>query len=101
MNEPSATRLILEQLLAQRGIGSFALFLTQQEGTMLPGDIEALSGFVLDDRERVFRFWLDWSTTDQRYTLNPFTRVYAPSTKFARDPDYQAARESLHLAPTT
>jgi len=92
----SETRGILRRLLAKRGIGRFALFLTQQEGKQLPGGIESLSGFVLTGAGEVYGFWLDWDGLEGEYVLDPWYRV-ADLSDLACDPEYHRARRELGL----
>jgi hypothetical protein len=84
-------------LLRARGIGPHALFLTQREGTVLPGGLESLSGFVLDGAGRVHGFWLAWDETTQALTLAPFHLVEDAAHAFADDDEYHAARRELGL----
>jgi hypothetical protein len=84
-------------LLRERGIGPYALFLTQREGTMLPGGLEAVSGFVLDGHGRVHGFWLAWDAARQALTLAPFYAVEDADVAFADDAEYLAARRVLGL----
>jgi hypothetical protein len=91
-------QLAVSQLLRERGIGRHALFLTQREGTILPGELEAVSGFVLDERGRVYGFWLGWDEARQALTLAPFYAVEEPETAFAADAEYQEARRALGRA---
>ena len=90
-------RRAIARLLSERGIERHALFLTQREGTVLPGGLEAVSGFVLDAHGAVHGFWLTWDDADQRCTLAPFYRVEDAEGAFAEDAEYQAARRSLGL----
>lgn len=94
---PSAERQAIARLLRQHGIGRHALFLTQREGTALPGGLEAVSGFVLDGHGRVFGFWLGWDAVRRTLTLDPFYSVEDVAA-FAEDAEYQAARRALGLA---
>ncbi|HEX9016432.1 MAG TPA: hypothetical protein VF960_10625 [Chloroflexota bacterium] len=87
---------IVARLLARRGIGRHALFLTQQEGKMLPGGVESLSGFVLTGGGEVYGFWLEWDDSAGEYTLDPWYLVEDPS-RFAGDPEYRRARRRLGL----
>lgn len=91
-------RRAITRLLRERGIGRHALFLTQREGTMLPGGHEAVSGFVLDERGRVHGYWLAWDEAGQTLTLTPFYLVEDAETTFAEDAEYRAARRALDLA---
>ena len=94
---PSRERRAIERLLKQRGIGRHALFLTQREGTTLPGGLEAVSGFVLDLHGRVHSFWLSWDEARQALALDPFRAVDDPAQAFVADEEYLAARRSLGL----
>jgi hypothetical protein len=85
------------RLLRERGIRRHALFLTQQEGTMLPSGLEAVSGFVLEPSGRVHGFWLAWDEIRQTETLAPFYRVEDAESAFAEDAEYLAARRALGL----
>jgi hypothetical protein len=95
--QPSRERQVIDRLLGERGIGLHALFLTQREGTTLPGGLESVSGFVLDERGRVHGFWLAWDDARQVLTLAPFYSVDDPHAAFAEDGEYQAARRALGL----
>jgi hypothetical protein len=95
---PSRERHAIDRLLGERGIGRHALFLTQREGVTLPGDLESVSGFVLDHQGRVHGFWLAWDDTRGRLTLAPFYPVDNPDAEFGEDAEYQAARRDLGLA---
>ena len=90
-------RRAIARLLRERGIGRHALFLTQREGTTLPGGLEALSGFVLDQQERVHGFWLAWDDDRRALTLTPFYSVEDAEATFMDDAEYQAARRALGL----
>jgi hypothetical protein len=92
---PSPERRAIDRLLAERGIGRYALFLTQREGISLPGGLEALSGFVLDEHRHVHGFWLAWDDDRQALTLDPFYPVRDPAREFANDAEYQAACRAL------
>src|SRR3954454_19443659 len=91
----SAEGQAIDLLLAERGAGRYALFLTQREGTILPVGLEAVSGFVLDDRGRVHGFWLAWDDARRALTLAPFRPAPDPAREFADDAEYQAARRAI------
>jgi len=93
----SVERQAIDRLLAERGVGRHALFLAQREGTILPGGLEAVSGFVLDDQGQVHGFWLAWDEDRQTLTLEPYYSVKDASRAFADDDEYQAARRALGL----
>ena len=90
-------RRAIARLLRERGIERHALFLTQREGTMLPGGLEAVSGFVLDEGGNVHGFWLAWDEARQTLTLAPFYPVEDADATFADDAEYRAARRVLDL----
>jgi hypothetical protein len=93
----SPERRVIARLLHERGIGRHALFLTQREGRVLPGGLEAVSGFVLDGHGRAHGFWLAWDDARHALTLAPFYAVEDPEAAFAEDAEYQAARRALGL----
>jgi hypothetical protein len=93
----TAERRAIDRLLRDRGIGRHALFLTQREGTTLPGGLEAVSGFVLDADGRVHGFWLAWNDAGKTLTLEPFYCIEDAASAFADDGEYQAARRTLGL----
>ena len=90
-------RRAIDELLRERGLGRHALFLTQREGQPLPGGLEAVSGFVLDEHGRVHGFWLAWDEVRGVLTLAPFYPVEDADAAFAEDAEYQAARRELGL----
>ena len=90
-------RRAIDRLLRERGIGRHALFLTQREGTTLPGGLEAVSGFVLDHLGGVHGFWLAWDDDRQALALSPFYPVEEAEAAFLEDAEYQAARRALGL----
>ena len=94
---PTPEQRAVARLLRERGIGRHALFLTQREGTVLPGGLESLSGFVLDEAGRVYGFWLAWDQDAQALTLAPFSLVENAAAAFADDVEYHAARRALGL----
>jgi hypothetical protein len=93
----TAERRAIARLLRERGIGRHALFLTQREGTILPGGLEVVSGFVLDERGRVHGFWLAWDDDRQALTLSPFYPLEEAEATFLDDAEYRAARRALGL----
>jgi hypothetical protein len=93
----TAERRAIDRLLRERGIGRHALFLTQREGTILPGGLEAISGFVLDERGRVYGFWLAWDDARNVLDLAPFYEVSNVEDAFRDDAEYRTARRELGL----
>ena len=94
---PTRERELVERLLAARGIRRCELFLTQREGLDLPGGLEAISGFALDDDGAVHGFWLSWDPVRRAYALAPFYPVDEPDEAFAQDAEYRQARRALGL----
>ena len=84
---------VLEGLFAAQGLtaGEWWPFLVQEEGKVLPGGVEALSGFVLTRGGEVFGWWLDWAP-EGRYVLDRWWRVGAPEREFAGDAEFRRAR---------
>lgn len=97
MSGPSREGQQIARLLAERGIRRHALFLVQREGLTLPGGLEAISGFVVDDGGRVHGFWLAWDDRQEAHTLAPFYPVAEPERVFANDREYREARRALTL----
>jgi hypothetical protein len=97
VNGRSRERRLIDRLLRERGIARHALFLVQREGIQLPNGVEAVSGFVLDDRGDVHGFWLAWDGERDDYTLSPLYPVEDPARIFAKDEEYRAARGKLRL----
>jgi hypothetical protein len=93
----SREQRLIDRLLAERGIGRHALFLTQREGLVLPDGLEAVSGFVLDEEGHVHGFWLGWDDQRQAYILAPFYRIEDPDRAFAEDGEYHAAQRALRI----
>jgi hypothetical protein len=97
MTSPTRERRVIGRLLAARGIGRHTLFLTQREGLDLPTDLEAVSGFALDDRGKVHGFWLAWDPDQDAPTLAPFYPVANPEDAFADVAEYRQAKRRLGL----
>ncbi len=95
----SVERRAIRRLLAERGIGRHALFLTQREGIRLPGGLESLSGFVLTADGTVYSFWFGWDQRLRTFVLDPLAMVHAPDREFADDAEYRQARRALGLEP--
>ncbi|MSQ43954.1 MAG: hypothetical protein EXR45_07070 [Chloroflexi bacterium] len=87
------SRAIIDHLLDARGMDrpGRALFLVQSEGVTLPGDLEAVSGYVLGRDGRVHRWWLSWSETGNDYELSPWAEVPDPVDAFGNDAGFRDA----------
>ncbi len=88
----NASRAIIDRLLDAQGMGpGRALFLVQSEGILLPGRVEAVSGYVLQRDGRVHRWWLSWSETGNTYQLSPWAEVIDPVDAFGSDAEFRDA----------
>ena len=65
----------LEDLIAGRVVGRHILFFVTSEGDLLPDGTEAESGFVIDERGRVFAFWTGWDGEPGKLTLETWEQV--------------------------
>src|SRR6266851_2325499 len=100
-------RRVLDHLVEERLPAPqepYAYFWIIGEGFYLPEliagiRIETCSGYVLDAREQLFRFWLAWDPVQRRPIL---TRWYAvhPQADWATDREYQDARRHVGLPVT-
>ncbi|MFN0070678.1 MAG: hypothetical protein ACKVVP_04210 [Chloroflexota bacterium] len=93
-------RSIIHRLLMKLGIRHYRLFLLQQEGQILAGGIECVSGFVLDETGAVHGFWLAYDERIEQYVLQPFFAVNEPALQFANDPEYQQACLMMSIQAT-
>src|SRR3954453_7133557 len=97
MTQETSTFSIIRRLLEERGVRRYTLFLLQQEGTMISGNIEALSGFALDENGEVHGFWLGYDESVQDFILDSFYKVEEPETRFGSDTEFKRAQ--LRLKP--
>jgi hypothetical protein len=97
MTQENSTFPIIRRLLEERGVRRYTLFLLQQEGTILSGNIEALSGFALDESGDVHGFWLGFDEASQDFILDRFYKVDEPDNQFGSDMEYRRAQ--LRLKP--
>ena len=97
MTQENSTFPIIRRLLEERGVRRYTLFLLQQDGTILSGNIEALSGFALDENGEVHGFWLGFDEASQDFKLDPFYKVDEPEDRFGTDMEYKRAQ--LRLKP--
>jgi hypothetical protein len=91
---------VLQQLLRERGIDRYGLFLVSGEGKTLPDGTESTSGFVVDQTARVHFFWLDWDGNYNRPTFKHFESV-TPESDWLEDPEYRSALEAAGVAPAS
>ena len=85
---------IIEELLRERGIGRYGLFLVSSEGRELPGGGESASGYVVDSDGRVFFFWLDWDEAQECAVFSTWRRA-EPDGDWLEEREY---REALEVA---
>ncbi len=64
---------------------------------MLSGNIEALSGFALDENGEVHGFWLGYDESVQDFILDSFYKVEEPEARFGSDTEFKRAQ--LRLKP--
>ncbi len=94
--------VVLDPLVRERlGEHHYALFFVTGEGRYLPVQIrgtrlEELSGYVLDDRDEVFRFWLGWDPQRAQPALIVWERV-TPDPDWMEDAEYREARAEVGL----
>jgi hypothetical protein len=89
----------LERLVRERGLARFAFFLLSGEGTRLPDGSEELSGYVIDERGRVFSFWLSWDEELGEPFLSEW-EAETPESHWTENAEYRRARGAVGLAAT-
>src|SRR5687768_9414594 len=57
---PTREEQALRRLIRERGLERYGLFFGTGEGSFLPDGTEAGSGYVVDERGRVFFWWTGW-----------------------------------------
>ena len=94
---------ILDNLIQDKGLrpGQYALFFLSGEGVCLPigpadQSVEETSGFVVDNQERVFSFWLGWDEVGRRPALLEWEQV-DPEPGWSQSAEYRAARQMIGL----
>ena len=96
------TRAVVDRLLAEKGFRRYVIFDEDEEASeILPDGIYPVSGAVLTDEGRVFRYWLDWHADQDDYTLGEADGFWSEVdiSEYEDDPDeyYQAAKRKLGL----
>src|SRR3989304_4010821 len=96
-------RRVLDELIQEHDLrpGEYALFFVAGDGEFLPGstpddELEEASGFVLDNRGRVFSFGLGWDSAAARPVLTEWERVL-PELDWEHEQEYREARKILGL----
>lgn len=87
---------ILDYLIGARRIGRHAFFFVTGEGDTMPNGVEEASGHVLDERGRVYAFWLGWDDRQGAPALTEWEEV-APEAGWAESAEYRRAREQVGL----
>ena len=88
---------ILERLVKGRNLGRHAFFFVTGEGDVMPNGVEEASGHVVDERGRVFAFWLGWDDRQQAPAFTEWEEVEAEPAWF-ESAEYRHARKSAGLA---
>lgn len=94
---PEAIQADLERLIRERGLEKYGTFFVSGEGKLLPDGSESGSGYVIDDSERVFWFWLDWDCEHQALSFTQWEQVVGEETVWGDDPEYLRARKAAGL----
>jgi hypothetical protein len=87
---------MMGDLPCRRNIRRYGLFGVTTEGKPLPDGSESASGFVVDDRGRVFSFWLGWDERQQRLAFTRWAEV-RPEPDWEEDEEYRQARRAAGL----
>lgn len=86
----------LERLFTEKGLGRHGTFWEVGEGTFLPDGTEDLSGFVVDERGRIFFFWTGWDAERGEVAFETW-RPVEPEPDWERDPEHRRARAAVRL----
>jgi hypothetical protein len=87
---------ILEHLAKGRKLGRHAFFFATGEGDLMPNGVEEASGHLIDERGRVFAFWVGWDDLQQQPAFTEWEEV-KPESAWAGSAEYRRARESVGL----
>lgn len=95
---PTGVTRTLPDLIRQRepGLDRYAFFFLTGEGQPLPSGGEETSGFLIDDRGRVFSFWLGWDPLQGQPALTEWRQVQ-PQVRWKRSAEYRRARQQVGL----
>ncbi len=88
---------MLDGLMREQGLRRFVRFGSTVEGRFLPNGVDETSGYVLDDRGRVFFCWTGWDEETGRPIVTIWRRA-EDETDWSADPAYQRARAQLGLS---
>ncbi len=95
--DPERMRSALDALVRAKGLERWAYFGTTVEGIALGDDLEEYSGSVVDERGRVFDFWMGADPNTGQPALTTWREV-DPTPEWPRGTGYRRARERLGLA---
>ena len=87
---------LLDTLVKARGLGKHAFFFVTGEDECLPNGIESTSGFVIDERGRVFSFWTGWDSEREEPTFTEWEQV-EPEPGWLQSAEYRQARQQVGL----
>ena len=86
----------LYALIEERISGRYALFFGINEGEVMPDGTETESGFVIDERGRVFAFWTAWDAARNGVIFESWEED-EPEPHWQESADYQRARVAVGL----
>jgi|SRR3954470_18377473 len=86
----------IHALLDDLGIGRRALFHEVGEGKAFPDGSESMSGYVIDEQERIYAFWTDWDAARGRPVFTTWEQI-EPEPALAASEEYQEARALVGL----
>ncbi len=87
---------VLRPLIEEQRLGRYALFFVTSDGEWLPNGIEEATGYVLDERGRIFSFELGWDAERCAVALTAWDQV-EPEGHWLRSAEYQRARAAVGL----
>jgi hypothetical protein len=87
---------ILDRLVHARRIGRHAFFFVTGEGDLMPNGVEEASGHVIDERGRVYAFWLGWDDRKRAPAFTEWEEV-TPEDAWCQSAEYRTARERIGL----
>jgi hypothetical protein len=92
-----AARAMLDALVREHGLETFAYFFVTGEGQFLPNGMETASGYVIGADGRIFGFWTGWDGDGDQ----PCFRIWrsaSPEPRWERSREYQRARQAVGLS---
>jgi hypothetical protein len=86
----------LDRLLSEKNPGRYAVFFEVGRGRFMRDDLEEMTGYVVDDADRVHRFTLAWDDATQAVALTEWKQV-RPKASWGRVGEYRRARAAVGL----